>query len=94
MVPPDLMLSDLERSKVKLRLLGFRRLLSRKGGELGHMLLLKNNRKPYTGMGNSTAPERSKPRFLNLNSMTFVIVCHTREYWAGRVFPCPSDVSY
>ena len=38
-------LSDLERSKSSS--LGFRRLISHKGAELGPMLLLVTNRKPY-----------------------------------------------
>ena len=42
-----LTLSDLERST--LRSLRFRSLISLKGAELGHMLLLKINRKPYMG---------------------------------------------
>ena len=40
-----LTLSDLERSKS--RSLGFKCLISRKGGDLGPMLLLTINRKPY-----------------------------------------------
>ncbi len=42
--PSLLILSDLERSKS--RSLGFRSLVSRKGAEIGHMLLI-NHRKPY-----------------------------------------------
>ncbi len=40
-----LTLSDLERSKS--RSLGFQRLISRKGAELGPILVLTINRKPY-----------------------------------------------
>ncbi len=40
---PYLILSDLKR--LKSRSLRFRSLISRKGAELGHMLLLSNNRK-------------------------------------------------
>ncbi len=45
MTPSHLTLSDLERSKS--RLLRFRRLISAKEAELGHMLLLNINRKAY-----------------------------------------------
>ncbi len=44
-----LALNDHERSKS--RSLRFRRLTSRKGAELGHMLLLNNNRKSHMGGG-------------------------------------------
>ena len=42
-----LTLSDIERSKS--RSLSFRNLISQKGANLGHMLLLNINRKPYMG---------------------------------------------
>ncbi len=45
MTPSHLTLSDLERSKS--RSLRFQRLISRKGAELGPMLLLTINRNPY-----------------------------------------------
>ncbi len=45
MTPSHLTLSDLERSKS--RSLRFRSLISCKGAELGHILLLHNNRKTY-----------------------------------------------
>ena len=41
----DMTLSDLERSKCKS--LKFQSLIFRNGAELGHMLLLDINRKPY-----------------------------------------------
>ncbi len=45
--PLDLTLSNIERSKSKsLRLQSF---ISRKGAQLGHMLLLNTNGKPYMG---------------------------------------------
>ncbi len=50
--PSHLTLSDLERSKS--RSLRFRSIISCKGVELGHVLLLKVNRKPC--MGSSLVP--------------------------------------
>ncbi len=47
MTPSHLTLSALER--LKSRSLGFRTLISCKGAELGHMLLLNINRKAYMG---------------------------------------------
>ncbi len=47
MTPSHLTLSDLERSKS--RSLRFRSILTHKGAELGHILLLNINRKAYMG---------------------------------------------
>ncbi len=47
MTPSHLILSDLERSKS--RSLRFRSLISRNGAALGHMLLLKINRRANMG---------------------------------------------
>ena len=62
-----LTLSDLERSTS--RSLGFQCLISRKGAELGPMLLLIINRKPYmaspmTSLLTLSVPGRSKSRSL------------------------------
>ncbi len=68
-----LTLSDLERSKS--RSLAFQSLISRKGAELGYMLLLTINRKPHMGSPLAFSHltlsdlERSKsPRFQSLIS--------------------------
>ena len=55
MAPLHLTLSDLE--TLKSRSLRFRSLISRKEAQLGPMLLLNINRKPYI-MGNPMAPSR------------------------------------
>ncbi len=52
MTPSHLTLCNLEKSKS--RLLRFRSIISRKWPEIGHMLLLNTNRKPY--MGNPITP--------------------------------------
>ena len=52
MTPSYLTLSDLERSKSSL--LRFQSLISRKGAELGPILLLNISRKPYMGESNGT----------------------------------------
>ncbi len=68
-----LTLSDLERSIS--RSLRFKTLISRKGPELGHMLLLNINRKPYMGSPVTLSHltlgdlERSNSRSLRFRSL-------------------------
>ena len=73
MAPSDLTLSDLERSNS--RSIRFQSVISREGAQLGHMLLLTINRKPY--MASPITPslltlsdlERSKPKSLRFQSL-------------------------
>ena len=73
MTPSHLTLSDLERSKSRSR--RFRSLISSKGAELGHTLLLTINRKAH--MGSLMTPshltlsylERSKSRSVGCHSL-------------------------
>ena len=68
-----LTLSDLERSKS--RSVGFQSLISRKGAELGHMLLLAINRKPC--MASPMTPSHltlSDPEWSKSRSLRFWVV--------------------
>ena len=97
--PLDLTLSDLERSNS--RSLSFRSLISRKGAQVGPMLLLNINRKPY--MESPMAPshltlsdlERSKSRSFRFRSFIsckrvelgpiLVLTINRKSYMGERV---------